>query len=253
MRNSSSWSLSATSSNSSRGGPRSSRGLEPLVVADLPTDPLQLLADDPPHQLGGDRRAVGEGAAVADPLPHLRARDLGRRGVLHQSVDRGGAVAAQPRGDVLDRHADVVAQAGLRDLARRRGDVEQLGRADVDLLARAPDLVGPLAEHRVELGLRGRRRRRDGRPMCRRSRRRPRGACRARDGRDRQLVRLGGRCATGSAPPCRPSRWAPRRCAGADEQLRVGPHERHRHASRRRDRAARTPAVSRKVLIIEKM
>ncbi len=55
---------------------------------------------------------------MADPLPHLGARDLGGRGVLHQAVDGGGAVAAQPGGDVLDPHVHVQAQAGLGDLAR---------------------------------------------------------------------------------------------------------------------------------------
>ena len=36
------------------------------------------------------------------------------------------------------------------DLARGRGDVEQLAPADLDVLAQAVELVGPVAEHRVE-------------------------------------------------------------------------------------------------------
>ena len=54
---------------------------------------------------------VVERDPVADPLPDLRARDLGRRGVLHQPVDAGGAVAAQPRRDVLDADVDVAGAA----------------------------------------------------------------------------------------------------------------------------------------------
>ena len=53
------------------------------------------------------------------PLPDLRARDLGGRGILHQVVDRRRSRAAQPRLDVADRDRDVVAHAGLGDLARR--------------------------------------------------------------------------------------------------------------------------------------
>ena len=47
--------------------------VEPVVVADLAADLLQLLAGQRAHQLGRDRPAVVEHLAVVDPLPHLRA------------------------------------------------------------------------------------------------------------------------------------------------------------------------------------
>ena len=50
----------------------------------------------------------------AQPLPELGARDLGRRGVLHQVVDRRRARAAQPGVQVLQRHADVARAPRLR-------------------------------------------------------------------------------------------------------------------------------------------
>ena len=58
--------------------------------------------------------------------------------------------AVQPGRDVLDADGDVVAQALLRDLARRRGDVEEVAGAHVDVVALALDLVGPVAEDVVE-------------------------------------------------------------------------------------------------------
>ena len=57
--------------------------------------------------------AVVELGAGLDPLPELRARDLGGRRVFHQVVDRDRAVAPQPRVEVLQRHVDVEAHAGL--------------------------------------------------------------------------------------------------------------------------------------------
>ena len=85
-----------------------------------------------------------------DPLPDLRARDLGGRGILHQVVDRNGAEPAQPRLDIADRHRHVRVDAGGRD---RQSDVhvDELGCLDVHLGALAVDLVRALAEHRVEL------------------------------------------------------------------------------------------------------
>src|SRR4051812_13552244 len=79
--------------------PRTALGLEPLVVADLRADALELLVLQPPDQIGRDRRAVVlERAPVADPLPHLRARDLGGGRVLHEPVDAGGGLAPPPPG-----------------------------------------------------------------------------------------------------------------------------------------------------------
>ena len=54
-----------------------------------------------------------------DPLPDLRAGDLGRGGVLHQVVDARRAAAAEPERDVLEADVDVAAQALLGDLAGR--------------------------------------------------------------------------------------------------------------------------------------
>src|SRR5207248_883201 len=84
----------------------------PHLVADLLVDAGHLLLEDVAHVLARE-------LAVADPLPDLRAGDLRRRGVLHQVVDAGRAAAAEPERDVLEADRDVVAQALLRDLARR--------------------------------------------------------------------------------------------------------------------------------------
>src|SRR5205814_10027885 len=53
------------------------------------TEPRRLVRDD-----ALDLGALE--AAVAHPLPNLRTRDLGRRRVLHQVVERRRADAAQP-------------------------------------------------------------------------------------------------------------------------------------------------------------
>ncbi len=108
---------------------------------DLADDPLDVGALD---------------ATVVDPLPDLRARDLGGRGVLHQVVDRRGADALEPGRDVADPDGDVRAHARLGDLARRRGDVQRSAASRGHVLAQAFELVGPIAEHGVELGLRHR-------------------------------------------------------------------------------------------------
>src|SRR5205085_10027802 len=72
-------------------------------------DRVELFVLDAAHQLGSHALAVVELGAVAHPLPDLRAGDLRGGRVLHQVVDRGRPVAAQPRGDVLDAHVHVVA------------------------------------------------------------------------------------------------------------------------------------------------
>src|SRR5205814_7763965 len=102
---------------------RPALALEPLVVAYLGADPLELQRLEPAHELGCHPATVLELRAAADPLPHLRPRDLRGRRVLHQPVDRRRAVAAQPRRDVLDADVDVVAQAGVGDRPGRRGAV----------------------------------------------------------------------------------------------------------------------------------
>ena len=74
VRNSTKSSASATSSKSAREARRAALGVEPLVVADLGPDALELLVLGLAHELGRDRAAVVELGPVADPLPHLRAR-----------------------------------------------------------------------------------------------------------------------------------------------------------------------------------
>ena len=93
-----------------------------------------------PNSVRRHRAAVVEGGAVFDPLPDLGARDLRRRGVLHQIVERHRAAAAQPGLDILHADADVLAQALLG--ARALMHLEQLVAADRDVLAHLLELVG---------------------------------------------------------------------------------------------------------------
>src|SRR5512132_587895 len=103
----------------------------------LPADPVQLLGGGLADQVGGDRLALGQLDAVVDPLPDLGAGDLGGGRVLHQVEDRGRALAAQPRGDVLDADVDVAAQALLGGLAGGGRDVEQVALAGAAVVAPA--------------------------------------------------------------------------------------------------------------------
>ena len=75
--------------------------------------------------------------AVAHPLPHLRAGDLGRGRVLHQPVDRRPrrCRAATTRCTGC-RRCTFAAQALLGDLARRRGDVERARPAETETSSR---------------------------------------------------------------------------------------------------------------------
>ena len=58
---------------------------------------------------------------MMDPLPDRGARDLGRRGVFHQAINRDATVAGDPGFDVLHRHANVGAHPGFRALALAGG------------------------------------------------------------------------------------------------------------------------------------
>src|SRR3954463_11463071 len=73
--------------------------LLPRLVADLLVDLRGLLVEHLEHLLARE-------LAVLDPLPDLRARDPGRRGVLHHFVDPGGPGAAEPERDVLEADGD---------------------------------------------------------------------------------------------------------------------------------------------------
>ena len=177
----------------------------PNAGAEQLADLLHLLGDHRGDHLLRHLAAVVELALRrADPLPDLRARDLGGRRVLHQVVDRHRALPRQPRADVLDRDVDVEAQALLGDrllgleleevgrghLARRRASWSRSGsaRASAGRTPPARPARGPGA-----------------RPRCRRGRRWPRAPCRPSPWRTprRWPPR---RSSPGSAPPCRPSR-----------------------------------------------
>src|SRR6266404_6720355 len=100
----------------------------------------ELLVEDGTAQRDVDDAAVLELRAVPDPLPDLSAADLRGRRVLHQIVERHAAGAAQPGLDIADPDIEVLSQAGLGD--RALGNNEKIGRADMDILALARDLVG---------------------------------------------------------------------------------------------------------------
>ena len=96
-----------------------------------------------------ERAAVVELGLALHPKPELRAGDLRGRGVLHQIEDGDRAVAAQPRGEILQRHADVVAHASLGDLAAGYLEIGELLGAHLHVLAQ-PLLLVRLAQLLVE-------------------------------------------------------------------------------------------------------
>src|SRR5205085_11422236 len=70
--------------------------------------PVELLScDEFADELGGHRLAGIDRDAAVYPLPDLRTRDLGRGRVLHEVVDRRGAVAVEPGREVAQSDADV--------------------------------------------------------------------------------------------------------------------------------------------------
>ena len=87
----------------------------PLValVADAVADRLQPLGDEVAHEVDGDLAAVVEPGAVVQPLPRLRAGDLG--GTVRPSSPRPGR-AARARGGAARRRG-----AGARPGPARRG------------------------------------------------------------------------------------------------------------------------------------
>ncbi|KAF1858516.1 hypothetical protein Lal_00015033 [Lupinus albus] len=112
----------------------------------------QFLRDHLADHLGRDLAAIFQHALRrADPLPHLRAADLGRGRVFHQVVDRHAAISGQPGTQVVDAHVDVVAQARFRDRSLRTEVQQVLGR-HVDVRALLVDLVRTVAQHLLELG-----------------------------------------------------------------------------------------------------
>ena len=116
-------------------------------------------------------------------------------------------------------------------VAGRRGDGEEVGRADLHLVAQAVELVRPVAEDLVEASVA------TGTESgwATQVPSKPSPASRslsARTRRERPLVGLRRRAATGSPRPSRPSR-APAPVAGVHQQLGVRAHERHGHRHRR--------------------
>src|SRR5437763_1288734 len=63
--------------------------------------------------------AIVQRRAMPDPLPDLRARDFCRGRILHQVVDRNGALTAEPGLQILNADADIVAQARVGPRAAR--------------------------------------------------------------------------------------------------------------------------------------
>ncbi|CAM3894197.1 hypothetical protein ALPO108162_11555 [Alicyclobacillus pomorum] len=136
--------------------PPACEALLPHLLANLG----QFISQQFLHEGEGHLAAVVEYAVrMADPLPHLRARDFCRCGVLHEIENRYRAYAAQPGLNVLNRDADVVAQAMLADAPFwhlkqvRRRDVNVFALA-VDLVWRRHVLVERLHRHRDQRGVR---------------------------------------------------------------------------------------------------
>lgn len=106
-----------------------------------------------------DGLALGCLDTVPCPLPQLRSRDLGCGGILHEEVDGHAADAADPGFHVAEADVEILADAGLGDLAGNV-HVEQVIGGDVDILAADVHLVrcghvlvedvrGDLGERRV--------------------------------------------------------------------------------------------------------
>ncbi|CAH1668847.1 hypothetical protein CHELA40_13198 [Chelatococcus asaccharovorans] len=96
---------------------------------------------------------------MEEPLPDLRAADLGGRRVFHEVVERHRATAAQPRLDVLHADTDVLAQARLG--AHAFVHLEHVITRDGDVLTQLVELVRPghqaiehLHRHRHEVRMR---------------------------------------------------------------------------------------------------
>src|SRR5688572_28084243 len=103
-------------------------GRLPAVRTDQRLHARELLRQQLAEQLYRHLASVIENAlGAADPLPDLRAYDFRSRSVFHQVEDRDAAVAGQPRADVLDADADIVAQPRLGDWLLRL-KVEQVPR-----------------------------------------------------------------------------------------------------------------------------
>src|SRR5262245_53708472 len=66
------------------------------VVTHRILDRVHLFLEDCLHQLARDGASVAQTRTMANPLPHLRTRNLCGGGVFHQVVERHAARSAQP-------------------------------------------------------------------------------------------------------------------------------------------------------------
>src|SRR5690606_41602627 len=66
------------------------------------------------------RRSSDLALRVMQPLPQLGTGDFRRRRVFHEMVERHATLARKPGGDVIQRHADIAADAFQGDVAARR-------------------------------------------------------------------------------------------------------------------------------------
>src|SRR5258707_8694393 len=79
---------------------------------------------------------------MVNPLPDLRPGDFDSGGIFHQVVDGNAAGTAQPRFQVLQTDADIVAQPCFGDLSPRDG--QEVARCYMDIFALPIYLVGSL-------------------------------------------------------------------------------------------------------------
>ncbi|MOA14304.1 hypothetical protein D3C78_1344010 [compost metagenome] len=87
------------------------------VLAQLVLDGHQLFGQHLAEQRFCHRFAVAEGLLVMDPLPDGGTRNLSRRGIFHQTVNRYAAVTRNPRFDVLHGDANIGAHTGFSPFA----------------------------------------------------------------------------------------------------------------------------------------
>ena len=90
---------------------------------------------------------------VMQPLPKLRTRNLGSRGILHQVMNRHAAKTIEPGSEIAHADIDVVLETRGADGAGRRA--EKIKRIDLYILAQAIQLVG--AGHNLVEFLKGNR------------------------------------------------------------------------------------------------
>src|SRR5438093_3088768 len=139
---------------------RQGQELDEVVIEDEPVEQLgrvaetagglaaeggELLVPNRAEAAGAEGPVVIERAGGGPPLPQLRARDLGGCRVLHEVVDRSGAVAAEPGVEVLQGDGDVEPRARLGGVPAFNPEVEQRRGVARDLGAERRFRHPPLA------------------------------------------------------------------------------------------------------------